>query len=788
MLRPAVASTLLLSASVVTLAAPASAAPQKTINLAGEWKYLPYDGEGNMGAESIDDAGWPTMALPSNWYLMGSKAYPPKARAAARIIEPGSPADLPTPPKDLGLDYEGTVWFRKTITWDGAAGVPVLDLDMVDYYAEVFVNGASVGKHEGYFQRWSVDLAGALRKGKNLLAVKVSAPALAFDLAQQYPVSWPKQQNQIKGIFGYHDTRPGATSVRGQERGTGGILRGLGLRVSPGVDLVELKVTPLDVSPASARLVVEAVTRNWGKKTVDATLAGTFHAKNFTWAGRLGVSFAVKAEPGLSRSVGEVKLEKPALWWSWDYGKPNLYTLDAELTTKEAAPEAAKPGKTGAKPAAKAAPAVLDAKLVTFGVRSIARDGEWVVRLNGQRIYARGSNYIATQWLSQADRAFYEKDMRLVTSANLNSLRVHAHLERPELYDVADELGVMIWQDFPLQWGYTDDPAFHAEAKRQAVDMIDRYYDHPSIIVWCMHNESPHSMSWMKKKDPQQNAKLDEELLAVAKQSDPARIPHSDSGAGDGHSYTGWYVFQIGDLVKDMPNERYITEFGAEGLPALETLKAMFDGDTLWPDSPLDWEAWKFADFQPDQTFNLAQVKMGKTINEFIAASQRYQANLIRFQTEVFRRAKWTRTTGLYQFMFVDDWPSITWSVVDYYRRPKLAYATLRDSMQRLLPSVEYDIHNAEGPISLWVVNDHLQPVPKATVKWKITDPRGGGKPVVRSVAVDIPADGVIKATDLGALPRIGAGTARLDVWIEDEHGQFLARSSLSGDDYVIRK
>jgi beta-mannosidase len=770
MLRPAVALSLL--ASVVSLAlgaAPVAAAPPKTVDLAGEWRYLPYDGEGNMGAEAIDDAGWPTMALPTSWYLMGSKAYPAKARATARLMESGSPADLPAPPKDVGFDYEGTVWFRKTITWDGAPGVTVLDLDMVDYYAEVFVNGASVGKHEGYFQRWSVDVSGALRKGKNLIAVKVSAPALAFDLAQQFPVSWPKQQNEIKGVFGYHDTRPGATSLRGQERGTGGILRGIGLRASSGVDLVELKVTPLDVSETSARLVIEAVTRNWGKKPVDAALSGTIRAKNFPSTARLPVSFAVKAAPGLSRSVGEVKIDKPALWWSWDYGKPNLYTLDAEL------------GPKGAGPA-------LDAKVVAFGVRSITRDDNWVVRLNGQRIYARGSNYISTQWLSQADRAFYEKDIKLVLGANLNSLRVHAHLERPEFYDVADEMGVMIWQDFPLQWGYTDEPVFHEEAKRQAVDMIDRYYDHPSIIVWCMHNESPHSMSWMKKKDPQQNAKLDEELLAVAKQSDPARIPHSDSGAGDGHSYTGWYVDQIGDLVHAMPKERYITEYGAEGLPALETLKAMFDADTLWPDTPLDWEAWRYADFQPDQEFKLAHVKMGKTINEFIASSQRYQANLIRFQTEVFRRAKWTGTTGLYQFMFVDDWPSITWSVVDYYRRPKLAYATLRDSMQRLLPSIQYDIHDANGPVALWIVNDFLQPVPKAVVKWKLTDPKGGGKPEVRSRTVDIPADGVIKVTDLGALPRIGAGTARLDVWIEDEHGQFLARSSLVGDDYVIRK
>src|SRR5579863_7255913 len=210
---PRLALALPLFMSVCALAGRAAAGPQETIDLAGEWRYLPYDGEGNMAAESVDDSGWPTMPLPSSWYLMGSKSYPAKARAAARLIAPGSPADLPPPPKDVGFDYEGTVWFRKTISWGGAAapGVPVLDLDMVDYYAEVFVNGASVGKHEGYFQRWSVDVSSALRKGKNLIAVKVSAPALAFDLAQQFPVSWPKQQNEIKGVFGYHDTRPGAT-------------------------------------------------------------------------------------------------------------------------------------------------------------------------------------------------------------------------------------------------------------------------------------------------------------------------------------------------------------------------------------------------------------------------------------------------------------------------------------------------------------------------------------------------------------------------------------------------
>src|SRR5450432_758679 len=125
MLRRAVVSPLLafvcLSAGVLSPPAVV-AAPRPTLSLAGEWKYLPYDVEGNLGAESVDDSGWPTMALPSSWYLMGSKAYPSKARATARLMDAGSPADLPAPPKDVGFDYEGTVWFRKTVTWDSGGG------------------------------------------------------------------------------------------------------------------------------------------------------------------------------------------------------------------------------------------------------------------------------------------------------------------------------------------------------------------------------------------------------------------------------------------------------------------------------------------------------------------------------------------------------------------------------------------------------------------------------------------------------------------------------------------
>ena len=76
---------------------------------------------------------------------------------------------------------------------------------------------------------------------------------------------------------------------------------------------------------------------------------------------------------------------------------------------------------------------------------------------------------------------------RLAKEAGLDLLRVHAHVSRPELYDAADEAGLLLWQDFPLQWGT---PAASAEqAVRQAREAVDLLGHHPSVAIWCGHNE-----------------------------------------------------------------------------------------------------------------------------------------------------------------------------------------------------------------------------------------------------------------------------------------------------------
>jgi beta-mannosidase len=258
---------------------------------------------------------------------------------------------------------------------------------------------------------------------------------------------------------------------------------------------------------------------------------------------------------------------------------------------------------------------------------------------------------------------------------------------------------------------------------------------------------------------------------------------HRDSGTGDGHYYYGWYDGTLTDIAsaKVVP---LVTEYGAAALPPVETLRTMFDAESLWPDTPRDWETWQFADFQPKNTFDLAKVPKGKDIDEFVRNTQRYQATVVRYTTELLRRRKWTSSTGIYQFMFVDDWPSITWSVVDYYRRPKLAYEALKGSMKRLLASIEYMPDDPKKPVAIHVVNDFTKAFEGARVSFRIREPSHGD--VVGERRLDIPADASVRALDLGSVAALADPRGSIDVTIESATGEVLARSRLGAEDFVV--
>ncbi|MEY4908150.1 MAG: hypothetical protein RL260_1868 [Pseudomonadota bacterium] len=646
------------------------------IDLAGTWRFLP----GNLvGAPQFDpaqrrpDAQWRDIRVPANWHLEG-------------------------------IDHSGVAWYRKEFEAPAAAPATraLLQFGGIDYFADVWLNGRYLGAHEGYFEAFAFDVTHALRPGqRNELLVRVDSPV-------EHPSAWSLRKRLIKGIFSHHDTRPGgAWSTRGQEQNTGGIWSEVTLRFGQPLVLDEPQVRSR-VDTAAGTVAATVTLGTWSdtrRPTPPAELELTFTPHNFT-----GRSYrerrAWPVAAGHTHQSIDIALPAAELWWPAELGQPHLYRVQATL-------------RSGGR--------VLDQRETVTGLREVRvdpRTQQWHV--NGQRLFLRGTNYIATQWLAEMDSGAYRRDIALMRAAHVNAVRVHAHVGDRRWYRACDEAGLLVWQDFPLQWGYTDSPEFQTEAQRQVAAMVRTLDSHPSIIAWSLHNEPPWDAWWMKYKypdyDPHQNRVLDDDLERTVRHLDSSRYVHKASTSGE-HQWQGWYSGHWTDFNKPTTHA-LVTEFGAQALPGIASLRRLFNEDNLFPDTDKKLEAWQYHNFQPDETFKNAKISKGKNIHAFIANSQTYQARLIQLAAESLRRQKYHPVGAIFQFMFVEDWPSMNWGVVDYWRVPKAGYDALARAYQPLLPSIEWDQEQpAAGSVAtftLWLVNDTLQSHTALAYAWRL--------------------------------------------------------------------
>ena len=540
-----------------------------------------------------------------------------------------------------------------------------------------------------------------LKSGKNTLHVAVHSPN------EDTGGVWSLHKQLIKGIFNHHDTRPGgAWSDRGQERNTGGIWAPVALKLAGKSAFGEVSLSPSFDDQSNGVLNVqfdlEGVDPSAARSVLIRLTPKNFSGDSIQFERRLNQRGSKSYEFAVNH--GRIKL-----WWPFDLGLANLYEVEAQLLVDGV---------------------VSDYFRETFAYRSVERDidsGEW--RFNGKRLFLRGTNYIPTQWLSEMSREDYDIDLGLMRAANINTVRVHAHIGAKEFYDAADQLGILVWQDFPLQWGYDDSPGFLAEAKSQALDMVRQFNHHPSIVAWSMQNEPPWDADWMKYKypdyDPDQNRGLTAELHKLIKATDTTRYVHGHSATAE-HPWLGWYSGSWLDYAKPT-DQTLVTEFGAQALPDEDGLRRIFPEHALWPDTDEDWDLWAYHNFQKHELTNIAGVKIGNNIAEFIENTQSYQAKLTKYAAESLRRQKYNPVGGAFQFLFNEDWPSINWGIVDYWRNPKPGYQALKIAYQPVLPSLEWTSNEfAVGDqveVGIWLINDLYKTYKDARYELSLSGP-----------------------------------------------------------------
>jgi beta-mannosidase len=564
---------------------------------------------------------------------------------------------------------DGPLLYRTAFANDALAPLVTPDgrtwlvLDGVFYTSDVWLDGSYVGDTEGYFFPHRFDITEAIsERAEHVVALEVGCA----------PQRDRTRKRNLTGVFQHWD-------LLDQDWNPGGIWRPVRLEQTGPVAIRHLRVLCSDARAEAATIFVRAV--------VDTAEARHIELRTTVrHAGQEVMELASDRQlaAGENRLEWTITVPSPRLWWPWTLGDQPRYDVTVEVTADSE---------------------TSDRRTRTIGLRRVALRN-WVFSINGERLFLKGANQGPTKFaLADASASDFERDLRLARDSNLDFVRVHGHISRPELYDTADETGMLLWQDLPLQWGYAR--GVRAQARRQAREAVDLLAHHPSVVIWCGHNQ-PFAVDITPQKlgDERSRARiaarelvgqllptwnksvLDRSIASVLEKTDGSRpvIPHSgvlphppQLDGTDSHWYFGWYHGDARDLARLLrwwPRVgRFVSEFGAQAVPE----DAGFLEPQRWPD--LDWEAaTHHRGLQRSPFDRHVPPDRYPTFEAWQEATQRYQAALIRRQVHALRLLKYRPCGGFALFCLADGAPAVTWSVFGHDRAPKLGARALAEA------------------------------------------------------------------------------------------------------------
>jgi beta-mannosidase len=569
---------------------------------------------------------------------------------------------------------DGPVLYRRRFECGiGAAQRAFVEFDGVWYFGDVWLDGVYLGATEGWFVPHAFEITDALRdRTEHLLAVEVSSPPQR-DRGAQRALTGPWWHSPLLDA----DCNPG------------GIWRGVRVTRSGPVRITGARVLCVEASleqgRVACRVALDALAPG------DASLHVT--VRDPAGAPLLDATRAVTLAGGTNELEWTVAVDHPPRWWPRNAGAQPLCTLELRVDAD---------GEPS------------DARTFRTAFRDVRRRG-WQFTVNGEPCYLKGANYGPAQpLLGTAGPELLHGDVRRAIDANLDFLRVHAHVAPPALYDACDEAGLLLWQDLPMQGGYAR--GLRLQVARQARAMVDLLGHHPSVILWCAHDaplgdDTPARLVASAAVPTWGKEVLDRSAARTIARADPTRPVVRHSGAGDdSHLWFGWHHGDLAGLapaVRAVPRlGRFVSAFGAQSVPS--TCEWMHP--ERWP--ALDWDGLAAGHGMQRAAFE-RYVSPGdaKTFEEWRDATQAYQAALLQLQIEDLRRCKGAPGGGFAMFAFADAEPLVGFGVLDHERVPKRAYAALRDTCRPVLAMVDPRTGNVH------VVNDGRVPLDAAEVE-----------------------------------------------------------------------
>lgn len=591
----------------------------------------------------------------------------------------------------------------------------------VDYKTQVFLNNTFMGAHEGFFAPFELDCTDAIKRGKNILVVRVEN-----DIICMGNKSWQDTDETGDKIYaatgpgyddpeiGWHHCPPGM-----------GIYQDVCLEIRPEIFIKDIFVRPmLDLEHAEVRMNIYSCLKQDREASVTLSVCGrNFRKQVFSDQAH---SLPNPVGPGDNYYTFSIRIPNARIW---SPETPWLYSLTATVTRNSKN---------------------RDIQQTHFGMRNFRMDytsrPKGKMYLNNQEIRLRGTNTMGhlQQCVIKRDWTQLIKDILLYKICNMNFMRLTQRPVQDEIYTYCDMLGMMTQTDFPI-FGVLRKNQF-SEAVRQTGEMERLVRNHPCNIMVTYVNEPTHDRSPAKNKN---RSLTKPEMLSFFQAADQAvRLENPDRvikpvdgdyhppspGLPDNHCYCGWYNghgLDIGRLHKgywlSTKTGWHIGcgEFGAEGLDSWDVMKKHYPKEWL-PASTEEEHTWTPDRIVRAQTgrFHYMWFETRHTVKDWIRASLEHQAWVIRLMTEAFRRNAMMNTCAIH--LGIDAFPS-GWmkTIMGVDRKPKPAYFEYRRALAPLALNLRTDrytfLSGEQAALEAWVCNDRNNAPSETRIQYFIT-------------------------------------------------------------------
>lgn len=716
-------------------------------------------------------AGWIPAIVPGTVLnsLVHNNVYPEPYYGLNNKIESGLIPDI----SETGRDFY-TYWFRTEFDIPASfAGQTIwLEPEGINYRAEVWVNGNLLSTINGMFTNQYIDITEWARVGgKNALAIKV------------YPVDMPGEpkpkrwgapgefQNGGNGNIGLNTTMLMSvgwdfTFMDGIRDRNTGIWKSISLYTTGKVALrhpfVKSQLNNPGYNIARETISVEVANPSTSIDTITCLVKGEIVGEGINFAKsirilrgeELTLTFAPEEFP-------QLVINQPRLWWPVNKGPQNLYEVKLIAYVDGVA---------------------CDSVQTKFGIREVTSDqntpdNSRVFYVNGKRIFIRGTNWIPEAMLRSSDERTYA-ELRYTRQSGINLVRFWGGgiAESDYFYQLCDELGLLVWQEFWMT-GDTRHPQDKALYMGNVASTVKRIRNHPSVAYYVASNESSEVTGTR-------------ELLMALDGTRGYQMQSECAGVHDGSPYKQVNPMQHYENTASPRGSRvdgFNPEYGAPTLPTVECLREMMDEKDLWP---INKQVWDYLDgngfhlvatMYKDLVNNYGQ---SASIDEFAEKAQFLGAINSKSIWEVWNYNKLDYgdrfASGLLFWYHNSPVRQVSSNMWDWSLEPTASLYYTANSLQPLHPQFDY----LKNTVS--VVNDYYQSFTGYTVTADVYD-LNSKRVWSKSTKVNLPEDGVANDVFTIDFPESITQVHFIKLILKDEKGREVAQNFYwrSNDKYL---